>query len=213
MVKLTNEQKAMLEALDNMSDEEIDYSDIPPITDWSGFRMGLFYRPKWKDITLILDEYITDWFEGGESLGEAVNKALSSEVYRMKFPVRVERTEEIVRWIKQAPEKVTELPDWQKDQIKALCNMPIEEAAFSDAPLKPTGRSKAKTGTSHRPAIKEINLKLNENIIDWFEERLEEGQPLDEAINKALMDHIRWVSSHSGAQRKEKPVRQAENPA
>ena len=77
MVKLTNEQKAMLEALDNMSDEEIDYSDIPPITDWSGFRMGLFYRPKWKDITLILDEYITDWFEGGESLGEAVNKALS----------------------------------------------------------------------------------------------------------------------------------------
>ena len=173
MVKLTNEQKAMLEALDNMSDEEIDYSDIPPITDWSGFRMGLFYRPKWKDITLILDEYITDWFEGGESLGEAVNKALSSEVYRMKFPVRVERTEEIVRWIKQAPEKVTELPDWQKDQIKALYNMPIEEAAFSDAPLKPTGRSKAKTGTSHRPAIKEINLKMDENIIDWFEERLE----------------------------------------
>ena len=179
--------------------------------------MGLFYRPKWNDMTLNLDEYLTDWFEGGlvggESLGEAVNKALSSEVYRMRFPVRVERTEEIVRRIKQAPEKVAEVTDWQKDQIKALYNMPIEEVAFPDAPLMPTGRSKAKTGTSHRPAIKEINLNLDENIIDWFEERLEEGQPLDEAINKALMDHIRWVSSHSGAQRKDKPVRQAENPA
>ena len=90
MVKLTEEQKRQLEALDKIPDDEIDFSDIPRITDWSGFRMGLFYRPKWAEFALKLDEYITDWFEGGladgETLGEAVNKALGSEMFRIKFP-------------------------------------------------------------------------------------------------------------------------------
>lgn len=193
MVKLTDEQKAMLEALDNMPDDEIDYSDIPPITDWSGFRMGLFYRPKWTDITLKLNEYITDWFEGGltdgETLGEVVNKALSSEMYRIRFPIRVQRAEELVQRIKESPEKMAEVTGWQKDQIKALYNMPVEEVVFSDVPLKPPGRSKAKTGTFHRPVIKDITLKLDENVIDWYE-WLEEGKPRDEVLSKALLNHI-----------------------
>ena len=111
MVKLTKEQKAMLEALDKIPDDEIDLSDIPEITDWSGVRMGLFYRPMWKDFSLKLDEYITDWFEGGladgETLGEAVNKALGSEQYRIRFPLRVPKVEELVRQrIKESPEKI-----------------------------------------------------------------------------------------------------------
>ena len=198
MVKLTEKQKRELEALRNMPDDEIDLSDIPEITDWSGFRMGLFYRPKWTDITLKLDEYITDWFEGGladgETLDEAVNKTLSSEMYRIKFPIRVQWVEELVQRIKESPEKMAEVTDWQKDQIKALHNMPVEEVAFSDVPFKPAGRSKAKTGTFHRPVIKDISLKLDENVIDWFEYRLEEGleegQSRDEALSKTLMNHI-----------------------
>ena len=211
MVKLTDEQKAMLEALDDMPDEEIDYSDIPRIIDWSGFRMGLFYRPMWKDMTLSLDEFIADWFRSGladgETLDEAVNMALSSEMYRIKFPVRVEHTEELVRRIKRSPEKVAELTEWQKDQIKALYNMPVDEVASSDKPLKPTGSAKANAETSNDPAIKEITLKLDENVIDWFEEGLEEGQSRDHVLSKTLLCHIHRFRFPEEAQRAEEEER------
>lgn len=58
MVKLTAEQKGALEALDNRPDDEIDLSDIPEITDWSGFKMGLLYCPVMKDTGLDLCEYV-----------------------------------------------------------------------------------------------------------------------------------------------------------
>ena len=194
MVKLTDEQKARLKALDNIPDDEIDFSDIPLITDWSGFRMGLFYRPRWKDFSLKLDEYITDWFEGGlaegETLSEAVNKALGSEMYRIKFPMRVPKVEELVQRIKDSPGLAEELTGWEGDQIRALYNMPVEEVAFSDVPLKPAGRSKPEVGTFHYPVAKDISLQLDENIIDWFEEGLEEGQSRDELLSKTLMNHI-----------------------
>ena len=96
MVKLTDEQKAMLEALKNMPDEEIDYSDIPfkPI-DWRKAKIGLFYRPVKQEITLKLDEYVIDWFgenlKDGQDLHEAVNQALMDHIYRVRFPKRVQR--------------------------------------------------------------------------------------------------------------------------
>ena len=193
MVKLTDEQKKRLEALDKIPDDEIDFSDIPPITEWSGFRMGLFYRPKWADFCLKLDEYVTDWFAGGledgETLGEAVNKALGSEQYRIRFPLRVPKVEELAQRIKESPEKASEITGWEEDQIKALYNMPVEELAVSDVPLKPAGRSKTKTGTLHRSVIKDITLRLDENVVDWYE-WYEEGKPRDEVLSKALLNHI-----------------------
>ena len=213
MVKLTKEQKAMLEALDKIPDDEIDLSDIPEITDWSGVRMGLFYRPMWKDFSLKLDEYITDWFEGGlsdgETLGEAVNKALGSEQYRIRFPVRVQWVEELVCQIKESPDKMAEVTDWHKDNIKALYNMPLEEVAVSDVPLKPAGCSKTKTGTFHNPVIKDITLRLDENIVDWYE-WYEEGKPRDEVLSKALLNHIHRFQFPEEARRAEEAVRLSE---
>jgi uncharacterized protein (DUF4415 family) len=212
VVKLTDKQKRELEALRNMSDDEIDCSDIPPITDWSGFRMGLFYRPKWRDFSLKLDENITDWFEGGlvdgEQLGEAVNKALGSEMYRIRFPIRVQRVEELVQRIKESPEDVAEITDWEQDQVKVLYKRPIEEVAFPEVPLKPVSRSKTKMEPQAHPIRKKMTLKLDENCVDWFEYGLDEGQSLDEAINKALMDHITWLRTSQGMKGKEE-VRQA----
>ena len=98
MVKLTEQQKKMLEALENMPDEEIDYSDIPRITNWSKPKTGLFYRPVKQEITLKLDEYVIDWFgdnlKDGQELHEAVNQALMDHIYRIRFPKRVQRGEE-----------------------------------------------------------------------------------------------------------------------
>ena len=90
MVKLTEEQKRQLEALDEIPDDQIDFSDIPPITDWSGFKMGLFYRPTWKEFSLKLDEQSLNYLENvltdGQSLHESVNRALRAQMYRIRFP-------------------------------------------------------------------------------------------------------------------------------
>ena len=42
---LTEEQWARLEALGDLPDDQIDYSDIPPTTDWSSARRGRFQLP------------------------------------------------------------------------------------------------------------------------------------------------------------------------
>jgi len=42
---LTAEQKAELEALAALPDDQINTDDIPEVTDWSDTQRGLFYRP------------------------------------------------------------------------------------------------------------------------------------------------------------------------
>ena len=46
------EQKAELEALAALPDSEIDTSDSPPVTNWSGAVRGAFYRPIKKPLSL-----------------------------------------------------------------------------------------------------------------------------------------------------------------
>ena len=41
--------------LRKMKDEDIDLSDIPEITDWSGAVVGKFYRPVKQSLTIRLD--------------------------------------------------------------------------------------------------------------------------------------------------------------
>ena len=202
MVKLTDGQKAMLEALGKLPDEEIDLSDIPerPI-DWSKARIAPFYRPKWKDINLKLDEYAVNCFERnlskGQSLDEAISKALSAQMFRIRFPVRVEKAETIVRRIRDSPAEIENLLEIQKQEIEILYATPVVEVASSVVPPKPMKQSKSVS--LHSPVMKDIVLNLDENVIDWFEYGLEDGQSLDEAINKALLDHIHWMGSPRGA--------------
>ena len=92
MVKLTDEQRAELEALEAMPDDQIDYSDIPEMTDidWSKAKRGRFYKPDWQDITLRLDQNVVDWFEEQagtpEKAHEAINQALVEHLRRVRFP-------------------------------------------------------------------------------------------------------------------------------
>ena len=62
-VKLTEDQKAQLLALENMPDHQIDTSDIPETLDWTGGRRGVFYRPEKKRFTLRLDSDVVEWFK------------------------------------------------------------------------------------------------------------------------------------------------------
>lgn len=74
---LTPEQRAELEALAAMPDAEIDTSDIPVVTDWSGAVRGAFYRPIKKPVALRLDADVLAWFkQGGEGYQTRINAAL-----------------------------------------------------------------------------------------------------------------------------------------
>ncbi len=86
-IELTEQQKADLERLRNMSDDEIDTSDIPETLDWSGAVRGMFYRPVKQQITLRVDADVVAWFkehagENGRGYQTEINKALREHVVR-----------------------------------------------------------------------------------------------------------------------------------
>jgi uncharacterized protein (DUF4415 family) len=79
---LTNEQRARLRALDDLKDEDIDVSDIPPLTEkfWENAVRGQFYRPVKKQVTVRLDADVLEWFKakqgGKRGYQTAINAAL-----------------------------------------------------------------------------------------------------------------------------------------
>lgn len=63
MKKLTREQKRDIRVIGRKRDEHIDFSDVPPILDWSGAEIGKFYRPKKKPVTMRLDSDVIAWLK------------------------------------------------------------------------------------------------------------------------------------------------------
>jgi uncharacterized protein (DUF4415 family) len=64
-----------------MRDEDIDFSDIPERTDWSGAVVGKFYRPVKQQVTLRIDADVLAWFKAqGGKYQTAVNAALRAHV-------------------------------------------------------------------------------------------------------------------------------------
>ncbi|NBW06831.1 MAG: hypothetical protein EBR82_02260 [Caulobacteraceae bacterium] len=77
MKEVTRDISAELEALANMRDEDIDYSDIPPVRDWSNAVRGKFYRPEKQAVTIRLDSDVVAWFKATEPKYQtAVNRVL-----------------------------------------------------------------------------------------------------------------------------------------
>lgn len=62
MKKITKQQQDQINFLTNLTDDEIDTSDIPEIIDWTGAERGKFYRPLKKQVTLRLDADMLQWF-------------------------------------------------------------------------------------------------------------------------------------------------------
>jgi uncharacterized protein (DUF4415 family) len=63
MRKLTKQQKQEIMAIAEKKDDEIDFSDIPPVLDWSGAEIGKFYRPPKKVVTMRLDADVIEWLK------------------------------------------------------------------------------------------------------------------------------------------------------
>ena len=64
MRKLTKEQRKDIAALAAMKDEDIDFSDIPIVLDWSKAEIGKFYRPPKRVVTMRLDADVLAWLKG-----------------------------------------------------------------------------------------------------------------------------------------------------
>ena len=89
--KISSEQAARLEALAAMSDEDIDFSDIPETTakDWEGAVRGKFYRPLKQVTTVRLDMDVLAWLKlqgrGYQTrLNDILRKAMLEELQSKK---------------------------------------------------------------------------------------------------------------------------------
>ncbi len=82
-MRTDRQKKTELKRLASMSDEAIDFSDIPEQLDWSGATVGKFYRPVKKQVTLRIDADVLAWFKSrGGKYQTAVNAALREHVKR-----------------------------------------------------------------------------------------------------------------------------------
>jgi len=77
-----------INALAALPEDKINLEDIPEVSDWSGAKRGLFYRPIKQQITLRLDADLIDWFKNhhqeGEGYQTSINRALREYVTQRK---------------------------------------------------------------------------------------------------------------------------------
>jgi uncharacterized protein (DUF4415 family) len=81
---LTAEQQAELHVLAALPEEQIDTSEMPEVSDWSGARRGVLYRPVRLQVTLRIDADVIEWFRSRTRTGEGyqtkINRALREYV-------------------------------------------------------------------------------------------------------------------------------------
>jgi len=65
MRNLTKQQKRDIRAIAVKKDQHIDFSDAPPVLDWSAATIGKFYRPAKKPVTMRLDSDVIAWLKTG----------------------------------------------------------------------------------------------------------------------------------------------------
>jgi uncharacterized protein (DUF4415 family) len=76
---LTKQQKAEIDALKSASETDIDYSDIPPLTDdfWKNAVRNPFYRPTKSTTTVRLDTDVLLWLKSqGKGYQTRINAIL-----------------------------------------------------------------------------------------------------------------------------------------
>ncbi len=75
--ELNAEMRKHIAKLKAMRDEDIDTSDIPEITDWSGAVRGRFYRPVKKPVTVRVDADVLAWLKSsGKGYQTKINSLL-----------------------------------------------------------------------------------------------------------------------------------------
>ena len=89
---ITPEIAANLTEIEAMRDEDIDLTEMPEVTDFTGWERGKFYRPVKQQLTLRLDADVVHWFKthtDGErgyqtKINAALRRFVEDEVKREK---------------------------------------------------------------------------------------------------------------------------------
>jgi uncharacterized protein (DUF4415 family) len=72
-----------LKMMDSIADDDIDLSDMPEVTDFTGWERGRFYRPVKDQVTLRIDRDVLTWFKASnEKYQTAINAALREHMQR-----------------------------------------------------------------------------------------------------------------------------------
>jgi uncharacterized protein (DUF4415 family) len=87
MRRLTREQERDIRAIAAKKDEDINFSDIPPVVDWSGAEIGKFYRPRKKPVTMRLDADVIAWLKAdGPGYQTKANGLLRHAMLHFRIP-------------------------------------------------------------------------------------------------------------------------------
>ena len=89
---------------------------------------------------------------------------------------------------------ITELPPDIQAQIRALGDLPDDQIDTTDAP-EVLDWSDAKRGVFYRPVKRQITLRLDADIIEWFRTHARGGRGYQTDINGALREHVRRAES------------------
>ncbi len=83
--KLSTEQQAKLKSLAAMPDDQIDYSDIPPLSDefWENAVRNPFYKPTKASTTVRVDSDVLAWLKSkGKGYQTRLNAILREAMLR-----------------------------------------------------------------------------------------------------------------------------------
>ena len=77
----------------------------------------------------------------------------------------------------------------QKTELQALAALPEEQIDTSEMP-EVVDWSGARRGVLYRPVKRQITLRIDADVIEWFRSRTREGEGYQTGINRALREHI-----------------------
>ena len=84
---------------------------------------------------------------------------------------------------------ISELTAAQKAELDALAAMPEDKINTADIPEQ-RDWSGARRGMFYRPIKKQLTLRLDADLIDWFKTRVPNGEGYQTRINSALREYV-----------------------
>lgn len=79
--------------------------------------------------------------------------------------------------------------DKQKSETEALAALADDEIDTRDIP-EVRDLSDARRGLFYRPVKKQITLRLDADVVEWFKSRARDGRGYQTDINRALRQHV-----------------------
>ena len=88
-------------------------------------------------------------------------------------------------------------PPAQNAEHEALAHLPDEDINTTALP-ETQDWTAARRGLFYRPIKKQLTLRLDADLIDWFKSHTPEGEGYQTSINRALRDYITKRASPTG---------------